>query len=117
MLQRFIALFCHPFTILKCLLDVRSSDECFKWMQSYNDYADDLLNEGSYMASLSRSCALVMNEFYEGIRVSNHLYYMNPDVWCLILDTIYSMSCLEDIGRRTKLVQAISLGCFKSVVE
>lgn len=40
-------------------------------MESYDAYADDVVNEDTYMASLSRSCALAMNEFYQGIRVNN----------------------------------------------
>lgn len=30
--------------------DVRSAEECFRWMQSYDAYADDIVNEESYMA-------------------------------------------------------------------
>lgn len=52
------------------LVDVRPVDECMKWMQSYDAYAEDVLRESSYMATLSRSCALAMSEFYEGIKVS-----------------------------------------------
>ena len=56
-----------PFILAFNKIDVRSATQCVEWMRNYQAFADDVNLEDTYMATLSRSCALAMNEFYEGI--------------------------------------------------
>eukprot|EP00917_Polyrhabdina_sp_WS-2016_P001159 GHVP01002338.1.p1 GENE.GHVP01002338.1~~GHVP01002338.1.p1 ORF type:complete len:301 (+),score=61.03 GHVP01002338.1:726-1628(+) len=57
-----------PFVAVFNKTDVRADSEAKSWMNNYEEFADALLLEESYMASLSRSTALAMTEFYKEIR-------------------------------------------------
>ncbi|VWU52922.1 XPA binding protein 1, putative [Hepatocystis sp. ex Piliocolobus tephrosceles] len=57
-----------PFLACFNKIDVIKHDKCIEWMKNYDTFSDDVLNDESYMASFSRSCALMINEFYEGIK-------------------------------------------------
>eukprot|EP00914_Ancora_sagittata_P001789 GHVO01004259.1.p1 GENE.GHVO01004259.1~~GHVO01004259.1.p1 ORF type:complete len:206 (+),score=38.81 GHVO01004259.1:3-620(+) len=57
-----------PFVLCFNKTDVRSPDECIKWMEDYDSYCDAAMVDETYMASLSRSCGLAMMEFYKNLR-------------------------------------------------
>ncbi|KAL7069041.1 putative XPA-binding protein 1 [Cryptosporidium serpentis] len=58
-----------PFTAVFNKTDVVDFDECAKWMEDYDSFSQAvLLNDDTYMASLSRSCALALAEFYRDLR-------------------------------------------------
>ncbi|SPJ11229.1 XPA binding protein 1, putative [Plasmodium sp. DRC-Itaito] len=57
-----------PFLACFNKTDIIKHDKCIEWMTNYDTFNDDVLNDESYMASFSRSCALMINEFYEGIK-------------------------------------------------
>ncbi|XP_053992181.1 uncharacterized protein LOC128883634 [Hylaeus volcanicus] len=57
-----------PFIMAFNKIDVQPATQCLEWMRNYNSFASDVCKEDSYMATLSRTCALSMNEFYEGIQ-------------------------------------------------
>ncbi|SOV23565.1 XPA binding protein 1, putative [Plasmodium sp. DRC-Itaito] len=57
-----------PFLACFNKIDIIKHDKCIEWMTNYDTFNDDVLNDESYMASFSRSCALMINEFYEGIK-------------------------------------------------
>ncbi|CRG95990.1 XPA binding protein 1, putative [Plasmodium gallinaceum] len=57
-----------PFLACFNKIDIIKHDKCIEWMKNYDSFNEDVLNDESYMASFSRSCALMINEFYEGIK-------------------------------------------------
>ncbi|KAI4835549.1 GPN-loop GTPase [Plasmodium brasilianum] len=59
-----------PFLACFNKIDIIKHDKCIEWMKNYDSFNEDVLNDESYMASFSRSCALMINEFYEGIKTT-----------------------------------------------
>ncbi|VUZ98069.1 GPN-loop GTPase, putative [Plasmodium vivax] len=57
-----------PFLACFNKVDIIKHDKCIEWMKDYDSFNDDVIHDESYMASFSRSCALMINEFYEGIK-------------------------------------------------
>ncbi|SCN58817.1 XPA binding protein 1, putative [Plasmodium chabaudi adami] len=57
-----------PFLACFNKIDIIRHDKCIEWMKNYDTFNEDVLNDETYMASFSRSCALMINEFYEGIK-------------------------------------------------
>ncbi|CRH03646.1 XPA binding protein 1, putative [Plasmodium relictum] len=57
-----------PFLACFNKIDVIRHDKCIEWMKNYDSFNEDVLSDESYMSSFSRSCALMINEFYEGIK-------------------------------------------------
>ncbi|SCP05945.1 XPA binding protein 1, putative [Plasmodium ovale] len=57
-----------PFLACFNKIDVIRHDKCIEWMKNYDSFNEDVLRDESYMASFSRSCALMINEFYEEIK-------------------------------------------------
>lgn len=58
--------------LLACFnkIDIIKHDKCIEWMKNFDTFSEDVLNDVSYMASFSRSCALMINEFYEEIKTA-----------------------------------------------
>ncbi|CDR94760.1 XPA-binding protein 1, putative [Babesia bigemina] len=48
--------------------DVDRHEKCLEWMDDYNAFYEAVMQDDSYMASFSRSCALMLNEFYSDIK-------------------------------------------------
>ncbi|CAA9990054.1 XPA binding protein 1, putative [Plasmodium knowlesi strain H] len=57
-----------PFLACFNKVDIIKHDKCIQWMRDYDTFNEDVIHDESYMASFSRSCALMINEFYEGIK-------------------------------------------------
>ncbi|GAW82750.1 XPA binding protein 1 [Plasmodium gonderi] len=57
-----------PFLACFNKTDIIKHDKCVEWMKDYDSFNEDVIHDESYMASFSRSCALMINEFYEGIK-------------------------------------------------
>ncbi|KJP88297.1 hypothetical protein AK88_02078 [Plasmodium fragile] len=57
-----------PFLACFNKVDIIKHDKCIEWMKDYDSFNEDVIHDESYMASFSRSCALMINEFYEGIK-------------------------------------------------
>ncbi|XP_953673.1 uncharacterized protein TA16325 [Theileria annulata] len=49
-------------------LDVNRHEVCLDWMSDYEKFYEAVTHDETYMASLSRSCALMLNEFYMNIK-------------------------------------------------
>eukprot|EP00923_Selenidium_pygospionis_P019946 GHVN01034677.1.p2 GENE.GHVN01034677.1~~GHVN01034677.1.p2 ORF type:complete len:348 (+),score=34.46 GHVN01034677.1:3175-4218(+) len=57
-----------PFVAIFNKIDVVSHSRCLTWMNDYDAFQEAALQDESYMASLTRSCALAMMEFYDNLR-------------------------------------------------
>ncbi|KAJ1606224.1 XPA binding protein 1 [Cryptosporidium canis] len=58
-----------PFILVFNKIDVTDHLLCAKWMKDYDMFSNDVLSsDDSYMASLSRSSALALYEFYKDLR-------------------------------------------------
>ncbi|OLQ16788.1 Conserved hypothetical ATP binding family protein [Cryptosporidium hominis] len=58
-----------PFILIFNKIDVTDHLLCTKWMKDYDLFSDSVLsNDDSYMASLSRSSALALYEFYKDLK-------------------------------------------------
>ncbi|BAM39586.1 XPA binding protein 1 [Theileria orientalis strain Shintoku] len=58
-----------PFVACFNKIDVNRHEVCLEWMQDYEQFYEAITQDESYMASFSRSCALMLNEFYTNIKV------------------------------------------------
>ncbi|KAK2197666.1 bifunctional Mitochondrial substrate-solute carrier/P-loop containing nucleoside triphosphate hydrolase/Mitochondrial carrier domain superfamily/GPN-loop GTPase/Mitochondrial phosphate carrier protein Pic2-Mir1-like [Babesia duncani] len=60
-----------PFLACFNKIDVSSHEICLDWMRDYDAFYEAVMQDDeSYMASFSRSCALMLNEFYMDIHCS-----------------------------------------------
>ncbi|ORM39879.1 GPN-loop GTPase 1 [Babesia sp. Xinjiang] len=57
-----------PFIACFNKIDIDRHEKCLEWMDDYNAFYDAVMQDDSYMASFSRSCALMLNEFYSEIK-------------------------------------------------
>ncbi|GFE55647.1 XPA binding protein [Babesia ovis] len=57
-----------PFIACFNKIDVDRHEKCLEWMDDYNAFYEAVMQDDSYMASFSRSCALMLNEFYAEIK-------------------------------------------------
>ncbi|UVC49572.1 XPA binding protein 1 [Theileria orientalis] len=57
-----------PFVACFNKIDVNRHEVCLEWMQDYEQFYEAITQDESYMASFSRSCALMLNEFYTNIK-------------------------------------------------
>lgn len=57
-----------PFIACFNKIDVDRFEKCIEWMNDYNAFYDAVMQDDSYMASFSRSCALMLNQFYSEIK-------------------------------------------------
>ncbi|KAK1443208.1 GPN-loop GTPase 1 [Babesia gibsoni] len=57
-----------PFIACFNKIDVDRHEKCLEWMEDYNAFYESVMQDESYMASFSRSCALMLNEFYSEIK-------------------------------------------------
>ncbi|EAN34339.2 GPN-loop GTPase 1 [Theileria parva strain Muguga] len=57
-----------PFVASFNKIDVNRHEVCLEWMSDYEKFYEAVTHDETYMASLSRSCALMLNEFYMNIK-------------------------------------------------
>jgi len=58
-----------PFLSVFNKIDVAPCDDQLRWMQDADEFLGAVQTEGSYLADLSRSMALVLEEYYRSLRV------------------------------------------------
>ncbi|EKX74328.1 ATP binding protein family member protein [Theileria equi strain WA] len=59
-----------PFIACFNKIDVNRYEICLEWMHDYDQFYESVMKDDSYMATFSRSCALMLNEFYYNLTVS-----------------------------------------------
>ena len=58
-----------PFIILFNKIDVVSHEECLEWMQDFDAFSAALEQDTSYMATLCNSMSILLEEFYQHLKV------------------------------------------------
>jgi len=58
-----------PFLLLFNKCDIASHEYAVKWMTDFDSFQDECSKDSSYMSSLTRSMGLVLEEFYNNLKV------------------------------------------------